>query len=91
MTTRSRRIEPIELAYAIQCLDSENVTACEADEDAIKFVGAQVEIGDRNVRGQVHHSPLFVLRCTFDAKLIFAWFSAERRAGMAALKEVRAA
>ena len=80
----------MELAYAIQRLDSENVTACEADEDAIKFVGAQVKIGDRIVRGQVHHSPLFVLRCTFDAKLIFAWFPTERRTRMTALEEIRA-
>ena len=53
------------------------MTAREADEDAIEFVGIQVEIGNRVIHDHIHHRRLFSLGCTLDTGLIFAWFFAE--------------
>ena len=81
----------MEFAYAIQGLCGEYVTTSETDEGAIKLVGAQVVIGIRVIHDHIHNSRFFSVGRTFDAELVFAWLSTQRRAAMATLEGFRAA
>jgi len=88
MAIGGRKIELLELAWAIQGLNREYMTASKADADAIKFVGVQVEVSYHMICHQIHNSPFFFQGCTFDAELIFAWFSTKRHTVMTTLEDV---